>query len=63
MSDKVAQDSPDTRKSSRFLSILILVCLFVPHSLGISHVNLPDNSYIRYSVYAVFWAISFENGS
>ena len=63
MSDIVTQDSPDTRKSSRFLSILILVSLFVPHSLGISHVNLPDNSYIRYSVYAVFWAISFENGS
>ena len=39
------------------------MALFAPHSLGISHFNFPDNSYNRYTVSAVFWAISYENGS
>lgn len=60
MSEIVAQDA---RKSSRILSILILIALFVPHSLEISRVHLPDNSYFRYSLYAVFWAVSNESGS
>ena len=63
MSDIVAQDRPIEKKASRFLAILILVALFVPHSLGIAHLNFPDNSYIRYTVSAVLWAISYENGS
>ena len=63
MSDIVAQDRPEARKTSRFLAILIIVTLFVPHSLGISRLNHLDNSYIRYSVFAVFWAIVHENGS
>ena len=63
MSEIVAQDRLEARKISRFLVILILVALFAPHSLGISHFNFPDNSYNRYTVSAVFWAISYENGS
>ena len=63
MSDIVTQNRPEATRLSRFLAILILVALFVPHSLGISRLNQPDNSYIRYSVFAVFWKISYENGS
>ncbi len=63
MSDIVAQDRSEARKTSRFLAILIIVTLFVPHSLEISRLNHLDNSYIRYSVFAVFWAIVHENGS
>jgi len=63
MSDIVDQDRPEARWLSRFLAILILMALFVPHSLGISRLNQPDNSYIRYTVSAVLWAISHESGS
>ena len=63
MSDIVTQDRPVEKKISRFLAILILVALLVPHSLGISRLNHPDDSYIRYTVSAVLWEMSHESGS
>ena len=63
MSEIVAQDEPDVRKTSRFTFILILVTVFLPHTLEIRSVSQPDYSYVRYTLFAVFGMISQETGS
>lgn len=63
MSDMNTQDGPEERKTSRFLAILLIVALFLPHTLEITRVSQPDNSIVRFTMFAVFWMISLENGS
>jgi hypothetical protein len=63
MSDIVAQEDPKERNGSRFLAILIMVTLFLPHTLEITRVNAFDNSYLQITIYAAFWLLSLETGS
>ncbi|MBY8996755.1 MAG: hypothetical protein KGD60_03415 [Candidatus Thorarchaeota archaeon] len=63
MSDVIVQDSPKERDTSRLLAILIVVAIFLPHTLEFNWGNAIDNSYLRVALYAAFWMISLETGS
>jgi len=63
MSEIVAQDRPDERNTSRFLVILLVVAIFLPHTLEITWNTAIDNSSVRIAVYAAFWMVSSEAGS
>ncbi len=48
---------------SRSLAFLILIALIGPHTLQISSTSYIDYSYLRYTVFSVVWAASYETGS
>jgi len=48
---------------SRFLFILIVVLLIVPHTLKIEQSVLTDNSYVRYDLIALSWVLIRAYGS
>ncbi len=63
MSDNITQESPKEWNGSKFLAILVVIAIFLPHTLEITWANAIDNSYLRVAVYAAFWMVSLETGS
>lgn len=63
MSDMVAQDRPEEKKTSRFLAILSIIALLLPHTLEFTRVGALDSTYVRFTVFASFWMTSLETGS
>jgi hypothetical protein len=63
MSDMVPQDRPEKRKTSRFLSILSIIALLLPHTLEFQRVGALDSTYVRFTVFGSFWMTSLETGS
>jgi hypothetical protein len=55
-----------TQKASftwRFLLLLVIAALLIPHTLEIESQNLPDAVFTRYSVIIVLLTVSYEFGS
>jgi hypothetical protein len=47
----------------KFLFLLILVILIVPHALRIEHLNAIDNWYQKYDLFAFLWMLTYSYGS
>ena len=60
MSEYLIQDK---RVVWRFLLVLFIAALLLPHTLEISSHSIPDASYTRYSVISVLLTIFYEYGS
>ncbi len=52
-----------TRNTWKFLLILLIAALLLPHTFEIASQNIPDASYTRYSVITVLLTLFYEYGN
>lgn len=63
MSDMIIQDRLEERRPRRFLAILSIIALLLPHTLEFQRVGALDSTYVRFTVFGSFWMTSLETGS